>query len=68
MNEIEQPEMIVGWVRGCARCGEYHQVEWHKFTRPIVDKDGAVWAYWGMCPTVSEPVLLMRVTEETATP
>lgn len=42
----------------CARCDQPHSnlVFW-RFTRPVVDADGTVWALWAECPNTREPIL-----------
>lgn len=50
------PMMVT--VIDCARCGETHDVESHKFTKPIDDYN-----YWGMCPTSGEPILMRIITD-----
>jgi len=44
-------------VRGCARCGGDHAVEYREFRRPIPDVDGA-FTHWGACTVTGDPILL----------
>lgn len=49
----------------CARCGRDHDgVIFYEFGRPIVDSDGTVWDWWGLCPTTGDPILLRSVDSE----
>ncbi|MCL4296304.1 MAG: HAD-IIIA family hydrolase [Anaerolineae bacterium] len=46
-------------VYGCARCGANHtELEFKQFTNGAVTDPDGNWPYWGMCPTLSEPILL----------
>lgn len=49
-------------VRGCARCGGEHEVEFKELAQPHVDTGGAKWTHWAPCPTNGEPIL-MRHTD-----
>ena len=53
-------EVTISEVLMCARCGEDHaHVTFKRLTRPA-----ATFAYWAMCPTLDEPIL-MRVKPES---
>lgn len=45
-------------VTSCARCGKDHDVTFYQFGNPIVDTDGTIWDWWGLCPNTGDPVLL----------
>ena len=46
-------------VFNCARCsGDHAHFKFNEFKRPIVDKDGTIWDFWGICPTTNKPVLM----------
>lgn len=51
----------------CARCGQTHledeRVEFKRFKKPVVDRDGTVWEYWGTCPLTGDPILLSVIQE-----
>lgn len=41
-------------VRQCQRCGQDHVMEFTPLTNPANEYE-----WWGMCPNLKEPVLLM---------
>lgn len=46
-------------VRHCARCGGDHPVTVKRFaSNPVVDDDGTVWDWWGLCPATGDPILM----------
>lgn len=48
----------------CARCGgEHWNVTFLKMTNPI-ECDGSEYAYWTMCPTTHEPIIMARQMEQ----
>lgn len=53
---MEKPIKIT--VRGCARCGQTHEMEFSPFTKNAIECEGDVSTHWGMCPNLQEPVLL----------
>ncbi len=50
-------------VRGCARCGGVHEVDFKRLTNPIeaVDHDEVVYTHWAPCPTNGEPILMRKM-------
>lgn len=63
-------ETITSDIFHCARCGQIHiEQEFKKFYRPIRDKDGTTWDYWGLCPISRDPILLLSkvIENEPAT-
>ena len=56
---------IITTVYHCARCDETHEgLLFEQFTIPIEDADGTIWAWWALCPTVNEPILLRQSDSE----
>ena len=46
-------------IKSCARCGDNHdRMIFYEFGKPIVDTDGTIWDWWGLCPKTGDPVLL----------
>lgn len=47
------PQIVIGEVEGCARCGETHlDMQFTKLN------NGGEWQWWGMCPTTRQPVFM----------
>jgi hypothetical protein len=47
-------------VRGCARCGEEHEVQFKEFERPAEAAPGVTWTHWAPCPTNGDPILMRK--------
>lgn len=47
--------MLILQIEKCARCGNDHEVQFQKFTRPAGE-----WTHFGECPMTNEPVLLKK--------
>lgn len=54
-------------VKGCARCGETHEIEFSPFAENAIECSGEISTHWGMCPNLNEPILL-RIQERGKTP
>lgn len=47
-------------IKGCARCGNNHIMDFYKFDRPVVITDNDIlYTHFGICSTNSQPVLLL---------
>ena len=62
----EVPEGVrVKIVHHCARCGLTHEhMIFNKFTNPVIDTDDVTWDYWALCPTLNEPILMYRGSDD----
>ena len=51
-------------VKGCARCGGKHSLEFEELTQPIIYGGKEIFTHFAMCPFFDEPILLYIVGAE----
>lgn len=45
----------------CPRCGESHRLSVRKLNNPMSFSEDRSWAWWAMCPTKEQPILISLV-------
>ena len=64
VRAVQHGNAIVTNVRGCARCGDNHElVGFRPLTNPCVGL-----THWAPCPTNGEPIMLAIVPDEDCPP
>ena len=58
-KHLDQDSPVEVHVKGCARCGHDHHVNFRPFKlqRPEIDQ----YSHWGTCPVMFEPIVLQMV-------